>query len=218
LPGSPWQLDDTTCASVQSLAGSADGADGAPGSLGQIYFSRPGTSLTAAASGPGGLVIRRVTSAGIRRVHDRYITSPRQVHDRLSQIQSLTGDCGKPLRHDAAARTASRSAGSVAHHGAVPSLPPGSGRRAPGHRLRGSLEEMARADTAACPGRRGEQDPARRPSRAERRRTGCTPCTACTSQASSPAPRVTGQNGRGSAKQAVPRTACFARTLSAICP
>jgi antitoxin YefM len=30
--------------------------------------------------------------------------------------------------------------------------------------------------------------------------------------------RVTGQNGRGSAKQAVPRTAAPARTLSAICP
>src|SRR5712691_2980542 len=79
----------TTCASVQSLAGSADGADGTPpDSLNQIYLSRPGTSLTAAASGPCGLVTRRVTSAGIRRVHDRYITSPRQVHDRLNQIQS----------------------------------------------------------------------------------------------------------------------------------
>jgi len=75
----------TTCASVQSLAGSPDGIDGAPGSLGQIYYSRSGTSLTAAASGPGGLVIRRDTSAGIRRVHDRYITSPRQVHDWLNQ-------------------------------------------------------------------------------------------------------------------------------------
>jgi hypothetical protein len=75
----------------------------------------------------GGLVIRRVTSAGIRRVHDRYITSPRQVHDRLNQIQSLTGDCGKPLRHNAAARTASRSAGSVAHHGAVPVFHPAAG-------------------------------------------------------------------------------------------
>jgi len=30
--------------------------------------------------------------------------------------------------------------------------------------------------------------------------------------------RVTGQNGRGSAKRAVIRTARFARTLSAICP
>jgi hypothetical protein len=58
--------------------------------------------------------------AAIGRVHDRYITSPRQVHDRLNQIQSLRGDTGKPLRPDAAARTAPRSAGSVARHGAGP--------------------------------------------------------------------------------------------------
>ena len=64
---------------------------------GDNLVSRPGTSLTAAATGPCGLVIRRVTSAGIRRVHDKYITSPRQVHDRLNQIQSLTGDTGNPL-------------------------------------------------------------------------------------------------------------------------
>ena len=62
--------------------------------------------------------------AAIGRVHDRYITSPRQVHDRLNQIQSLRGDTGKPLRHDAAARAASRSAGSVARHGAVPVFHP----------------------------------------------------------------------------------------------
>jgi hypothetical protein len=70
-----------------------------PAGLGmpKIYFSRAGTSLTAAASGPGGLVIRHVISAGIRRVHDRYIASPRQVHDWLNQIQSLTGDTGNPV-------------------------------------------------------------------------------------------------------------------------
>ncbi len=60
--------------------------------------------------------------------------------------------------------------------------------------------------------------PGRRPSRAERRRTGRPGYAECTSQASSPGARVTGQNGRGSAKQAVPRTTCFARTLSSICP
>ena len=61
------------------------------------------------------------------QVHDRYITSPRQVHDRLNQIQSLRGDTGKPLRHDAAARAASRSAGSVARHGTVPVFHPAAG-------------------------------------------------------------------------------------------
>jgi hypothetical protein len=34
--------------------------------------------------------------ADIGRVHDRYIISPRQVHDRLNQIQSLRGDTGNP--------------------------------------------------------------------------------------------------------------------------
>ena len=34
--------------------------------------------------------------AAIGRVHDRYITSPRQVHDRLNQIQSLRGIPGNP--------------------------------------------------------------------------------------------------------------------------
>lgn len=43
------------------------------------------------------LVIQRVTGAGIRQVHDRSITSPRQVNDRLRRIQSLTGDTGEPL-------------------------------------------------------------------------------------------------------------------------
>ena len=117
------------CASVQSLAGSADGADGdLPDSLSQVYCSRPGISLTAAASGPGGLAIRGITRAGIGRVHDRCITSPRQVHDRLSQIQSLRGGTpGTPLRHDAAARAAPRSARRAARHGAVPVFHPAAG-------------------------------------------------------------------------------------------
>jgi hypothetical protein len=58
--------------------------------------------------------------AGIGRVHDRYIISPRQVHHRLYQIQSLEGDTRNPLRHDDAARAASRPARSVARHGTVP--------------------------------------------------------------------------------------------------
>ena len=65
--------------------------------------------------------------AGIGRVHGRYIISPRQVHDRLNQIQSRKGGYREPLRHDAAARAASRSAGSLAHHGAVPEFHPAVG-------------------------------------------------------------------------------------------
>ena len=152
---------------------------------------------------------------GYRAVHDRYITSPRQVHDRLNQIQSLRGDSGKPLRHDAAACAASRSAGSVAHHGAVPVFHPAGGRRAPGHRLRGSPRRDGAGRCGSVPRPRVRTRPARRLSRAERRRTGRPGCAECTSRASSPGARVTGQNGHGSAKQAVPRTAPPARTLSA---
>ena len=43
-------------------------------------------------------------------------------------------------------------------------------------------------------------------------------CTAFPSQTGQSGCRVTGQSGRGSAKQAVPRTAPSARTLSARCP
>lgn len=103
--------------------------------------------------------------AGIGRVHDRYIISRRQAHDRLKPDPVPERGHREPLRHDDAAR-----------------------------------------------------GPACRPARAERRRTGRPGCAAWTSQASSPGVRVTGQNGRGSAKQAVPRTAPSARTLSAICP
>jgi hypothetical protein len=156
--------------------------------------------------------------AAIGRVHDRYITSPRQVHDRLNQIQSLRGDTGKPLRHDAAARAASRSAGSVARHGAVPVFHPAAGDAHPvtasvaaSMGWRGPMRKPA-------PGRGYEQDQpaARREQNGEE--LASRRCPACTSQASSPGDRVTGQNGRGSAKQAVPRTAPSARTLSAICP
>lgn len=92
-------------------------------------------------SGPSDPVIRCVTSTGIRRLHDRYITSPRQVHDRLDRIQSLR-EHRKPLRHDAAARPASRPAQRRSPRYRA-SLPLGGGRRALGHRLRGSLNGMA---------------------------------------------------------------------------
>jgi hypothetical protein len=86
------------------------------------------------------------------RYQRRYTAGPRQVHDRLSLIQSLReGTPGTPLRHDAAARVASQTRaprGSPRHRAG---LPPGGGRRAPGHRLRGSLDGTARADPAACP-------------------------------------------------------------------
>jgi len=125
---------------------------------------------------------------GYRAVHDRYITSPRQVHDRLNQIQSLRGDTGNPLAHDAAARAVSRSACRVARHGAVPVFHPAAGDAHPVTASVAALDEMARADAEACPGPRVRTRPARRPSRAERRRTGRPGCAECTSRASSPGP------------------------------
>ena len=146
-----------------------------------LYGNRAAISLTAATNGHLGLVIQPVTGTAIRRVHDRCITGPRQVHDRLCWIQSQ--------------RTA----------GTRPP-PPWQPRR----------ECAGRSGSLPRPQVRTR--PARRPARAVRRRNRRPGCAACTSQASSPGTRVTGQNGRGSANQAVPRTAPSARTLSAICP
>ena len=53
-----------------------------------LYGNRAAISLTAATNGHLGLVIQPVTGTAIRRVHDRCITGPRQVHDRLCWIQS----------------------------------------------------------------------------------------------------------------------------------
>jgi len=149
------------------------------------------------------------------QVHDRYITSPRQVHHRLSQIESLT-EHREPLADmTPPARAASRSASSVARTAPCQS-PPGGGRRALGHRLWGSVDGMAPPIRQPAPPQVRTR-PARRPARAERWRTGPHGCAECTSQASSPGARIKGQNGRGSAKRAVIRTASFARTLYTIC-
>ncbi len=152
--------------------------------------------------------------AGIGRVHDRYIISPRQVHDRLNQIQSRRGDTGNPCgmtpplvqRPDprAASLTTAPCQSSVRQWATRTRSPPPWQPRWGGAGRCGSL-----------PRPRVRTRPARRPARAERRRTGRPGCSECTSQASSPGGRVTGHNGHGSAKQAVPRTAPSARTLSA---
>jgi hypothetical protein len=88
---------------------------------------------------------------GIGRVDDRYITSPRQVHDRLYQIQSLRGDTGNPCdmmtplvqRPDPRAvslATAPYQSSTRRQATRTWSPPPW------------SLDEMARADPAAGPG------------------------------------------------------------------
>jgi hypothetical protein len=151
-----------------------------------------------------------------RAVHDRYIISPRQVHDRPHEIQPLRGDTGNPcgMTLPLMQRPTRAQCRSPRRHA---SSPPGGGRGALGHHLRGSLDEMARADPAARPGRTHEQDqPA-----AQRKQDGEEPADRnaqlCTSQTSGPDARTTGQNGHGSAKRAVIRTAPSARTLYTIC-
>ena len=77
---------------------------------------------------------------------------------------------------------------------------------------------MMRADPAARPGRRHEQgQPPPSASRTAKNRTGRPGCPAHQSDEQSGA-RITGQNGRRSAKRAVIRTARSARTLSSIRP
>ncbi len=154
------------------------------------------------------LFAAHVTDAGIRRVHARSITSPRQVHDRLCRIQALTGDLGSPC-------------------GTTPPLPAGQLYRssipaaATGH--------SANASVGASKGWRGlirQPAPA-----AGTNKTSLPPSASRTAKKPAArdawhtpvrragwAPRVTGQTGHGSPKQAVPRTAPSARTLSAICP
>ena len=71
-----------------------------------LYGNRAAISLTAATTGHLGLVIQPVTGTAIRRVHDRCITGPRQVHDRLRWIQSQRG--GHPAAASVAASTGGR--------------------------------------------------------------------------------------------------------------
>ena len=95
--------------------------------------------------------------AGLGRVHDRYISSPRQVHDRLSQIQSLRGDTGNPcdMMTPLVQRPDPRAV-SLAN-GTMPVFPPAAGDA---HSVTALVQPqwgMARADPAAHPGRGYEQ-------------------------------------------------------------
>ena len=167
-------------------------AYGTPLILSQIQVSRPDTSLTAATSGHRSLVIRPVTGAGIRQVHDRSITSPRRVHDRLRRIQFLTGDTGNPCCMTRRLAAASRSGHRAARHGAVLVFHPGGGDA---HLVipPWNLDKMARADSAARPGPGYEQgQPATR-----REQDGDEPADRDAQQSGA---RIRGQNGRGSAK------------------
>ncbi len=155
-----------------------------------LYGNRAAISLTAATNGHLGLVIQPVTGTAIRRVHDRCITGPRQVHDRLCWIQSQRAAGTRPP-------------------------PPWQPRR----------EGAGRSGSLPRPQVRTR--PARRPSwsrTAEKLPAGMHGMHQSGEQSGGPCNGTKrarigrAKNGRGSAEQAVPRTACSARTLSAICP
>lgn len=104
---------------------------------------------------------RFLRGAGIGRVHDRYITSPRQVHDRLYQIQSLRGDTRNPrdMMTPLGRRLDQRAV-------SLTTAPCQSSTRRRATRTRSSppwsLDEMARADPAArlgCGYERGKPAP-----------------------------------------------------------
>ncbi len=103
-----------------------------PWFLSQIYVHKPTGRLAHSghkrASQP---VIQRVTGAGIRQVHDRSITSPRQVNDRLRRIQSLTGDIGNPWCMTPRLAAVSSSGHSAARHGVVLVFHPSGGDTQP---------------------------------------------------------------------------------------
>ena len=155
--------------------------------------------------------------AGIGRVHDRHIISPRQVHDRLYQIQSLRGDPGNPcdMMRPLVQSPDRAQCRSTRHRASLPTRLRAARTRSP---PRCSLDRTARADPAARAGRGCEPDQPAAQREQNGEETGRPGCVAYTSQTSRLGARITGQNGRGSAKQAVPRTAPSARTLSAICP
>ena len=152
--------------------------------------------------------------AGIGRVHDRYIISPRQVHDRLYQIQSLRGDRGNPcdMMRPLVQSPDRAQCRSTRHRASLPTRLRAARTRSP---PRCSLDRTARADPAARAGRGCEPDQPAAQREQNGEETGRPGCVAYTSQTSRLGARITGQNGRGSAKQAVPRTAPSARTLSA---
>ncbi len=130
---------------------------GRPDSSARSTSAARATSLTAATSEHRSLVIRRATGVGIRQVHDRSIASPRQVHYPLRRIQSLTGDTGNPCCMTPRLAAASRSGHSAARHGAVLVFHPGGSDAHPVTLSLWSLDEIARADPAARPGRGYEQ-------------------------------------------------------------
>ena len=160
-----------------------------------------------------GLVTWRVADAGIRRVHDRYISSPLQVHDLLLlRIRFLAG----ALETLKAQRRRSRGVQighGAARNGAVPTFHPGGYGAHPVTTSAANLDVMTRADPAA-----GSNTTSPPPSASRTPKNLPTDFHGMHQSDEKPGYRVIGQNGHRPTERAVIRTASFARTLSAICP
>jgi hypothetical protein len=90
------------------------------------------------------------------QAHDRYITSPRQVHHRLSQIESLREN-RDPLRHDARRSCSVQIRQQRRSHGTVPAFHPAAGDA---HSVTASVAASMgwRRRSGSLPRRRYEQD------------------------------------------------------------
>jgi hypothetical protein len=214
-------LDDHHLRLGPGLVASADGADGTPSdSFGQIQVSQPGHFVHSSRKRTSRRRIRRITSSGIRRVHDRTITSPRQVHDRSPRSWALTRDTGNPRGMTPPLPTATRSVYSVAHHDAVPVFHhPSGGDVRSAATFVAALDGITQSRSGSLPGHRYKQN------QRAASREGQDSEEPTDRDARHPpvrravlVPAQRDKAGRGSAKQAVPRTAPPARTLSAICP
>ena len=159
-------------------------------------------------SGLRGLVIQACHRAGIRRVHDRSITSPRQVH--LPVRPDPVPDRGhrEPLRRHAAVPAARVCRSSI------PAAATGT-RPIPDRSLDGMTRDRSGSPLSTATGTNKPRPAAQREQNSEEPNR-----PRCPAHQSDEQPRRpdNGQNGRRSAKRAVTRTACSAWTLSAICP
>lgn len=127
----------------------------APDSLARSTSADRGAFLTAATRGDRSLAIRRVTGARVRLVHDRSITSPRQVSDRLRRIQSLTRHTVNPWCMTPRLAATSRSGHSAARHSTVLVFHPSGGHAHPLPLSRAWMRWRGPIQQPAHPGRAG---------------------------------------------------------------
>ena len=187
-----------------------------PGSLAKIYFSRPDASLAAATSGHHWLVTRRVADAGIRRVYDRYITSPLQVHDLLLlRIRFLAWRRNPRGTTPPLAWRPDPGTAPLATAPCGPSIPAAAARtRSPPPR-QSQWDDKGRSGSPASAA--GTSTVNTLPSASRTAKNRQADLHGMHQSDEKPGCRIIGQNGRGPARGAVIRTASFARTLYTIC-